>query len=205
MSKHYPVPSDTIEREIEIKKSRFIARATSVADREQAMAFLARAKSDHPDARHHCWAYLIGDPGAACSAAMNDDGEPGGTAGKPILNVIQHKGIGDVMVVVIRYFGGIKLGAGGLTRAYSGATEAVMSGLPVKQQQAVVARRLACDFALEQPVRHWAGQYGAQVGTPCYAHGVELPLILAEEHESELRAFCRAHGILIREDGSIDD
>ena len=205
MPQHYPVPSDTIEREIEVKKSRFIARATCVADREQAMAFLAQARRDHPDARHHCWAYLIGDPAAACSAAMNDDGEPGGTAGKPILNVIQHKGLGDVMVVVIRYFGGVKLGAGGLTRAYSGATEAVMSCLPVKQQQAVVALRLACDFALEQPVRHWAAQRGAQVGAPHYAQGVELPLILAEEHEPELRAFCEAHGISIKDSGSSED
>ncbi len=123
----YPTPAQFIETETEVKKSRFIARATKVTDRQSAIAFVEQAKQDYPGARHHCWAYLLGNPASASSAAANDAGEPSGTAGKPILNVIQHKGVGDVIVVVIRYFGGIKLGAGGLVRAYSGAAEAVMS------------------------------------------------------------------------------
>ncbi len=147
MSQTYPVPTGTTQCEIEIKKSRFIARATCVSCREEAMTFLKKAKSDYPDARHHCWAYLIGDPSSASSAAMNDDGEPGGTAGKPILNVIQHKGVGDVMVVVIRYFGGVKLGAGGLTRAYSGVTESLFSSMHIEQQQPVIQMKLLCNFA----------------------------------------------------------
>jgi uncharacterized YigZ family protein len=195
MTKNYPVPTEAAQCEIEIKKSRFIARVTSVISRDEAMTFLDQAKSDYPDARHHCWAYIIGNPMSTCTAAMNDDGEPGGTAGKPILNVIQHKGVGDVMVVVIRYFGGIKLGAGGLTRAYSAATDAVFSCTHIEQQQPVIQIRLSCDFAQEQSIRHWAGQYSAQVAQPVYTQGVEIMLTLPEENRSALISFCDANGI----------
>ena len=195
MSKSYPTPGSTTECEIEIKKSRFIARATSVCSRVEAKIFLKQAKSDYPDARHHCWAYLIGNPSSASSAAMNDDGEPGGTAGKPILNVIQHKGIGDVMVVVIRYFGGIKLGAGGLTRAYSNATEILFSSMTIKQQQLIIQMQLSCDFAQEQTVRYWASKHDAQIEMPVYAQGVEIVVTLPEEHTDDLVSFCDANGI----------
>jgi len=202
MSKPYPIPDITTECEVEIKKSRFIARATSVCSREEAMLFLAQAKSDYPDARHHCWAYLIGNPSSASSAAMNDDGEPGGTAGKPILNVIQHKGIGDVMVVVIRYFGGIKLGAGGLTRAYSNVTEALFSAMTIKQQQLVNQIQISCDFAQEQTVRYWARMHNAQIEMPIYTQEVEMAVTLPEEHTDDLVSFCEANGIKYSSKGS---
>jgi len=195
MLQTYPIPIDTTQCEIQIKKSRFIARAAYVSCREEAMAFLEQAKNDYPDARHHCWAYLIGNPQSASSAAMNDDGEPGGTAGKPILNVIQHKGVGDVMVVIIRYFGGIKLGAGGLTRAYSSATEALFSSMHIEQWQPVIQMQLLCDFSQEQSVRHWAGQHNAQVDTPIYTQEVNMTLTLPEENKNDLILFCEANGI----------
>lgn len=113
MKKDYPVPAGYLERETDIKKSRFIARVAPVVSRDEVKEWLEKAHQDHPDARHICWAYQIGRPGSAAEAGMNDDGEPSGTAGKPILSVIQHKDMGDVLVMVIRYFGGIKLGAGG--------------------------------------------------------------------------------------------
>ncbi|MCW8886021.1 MAG: YigZ family protein [Motiliproteus sp.] len=116
MHNPYSVPQQRIEVETEIKKSRFIAWADRAENRDQAMAVLSEARNRYPDARHHCWAYLIGNPAQPKTQAMSDDGEPSGTAGKPILNVLQHNEIGDVMIVVSRYFGGIKLGAGGLVR-----------------------------------------------------------------------------------------
>src|SRR5690625_1242748 len=94
--------------------------------------------------------------------AMNDDGEPSGTAGKPIFNVIQHKGVGDVMVVVTRYFGGVKLGAGGLVRAYAGAAEAVLSAMEIVERVPESRFTLSLDFAQEQPLRHWCEQHGAR-------------------------------------------
>lgn len=193
----YTVPAGPVEREIEIKKSRFIARADRVRSREEALALVARARRDHPDARHHCWAYLLGNPEAAGSAAMNDDGEPSGTAGKPILNVMRHKGIGDVMVVVIRYFGGIKLGAGGLVRAYSSAAEAALSSLVLERRTPVTSLLVEMDFALEQAVRHWAAEHDAEIGEPTYGESVRLPVTLALSCLQELEAFCLARGIAI--------
>jgi len=191
------VPADINQRELEIKKSRFIARAGRVDSRAAAMAFLEQVRADFPDARHHCWAYLIGDPAAAAQAAMNDDGEPSGTAGKPILSVIQHKGLGDVMVVVTRYFGGVKLGAGGLVRAYAGATEAVLSTLKTELHRPQLSRELRLDFAHEQPVRHWAGEHEAELVAVDYGEGVRMRLALLEEALPALEAFCAAHGIEI--------
>jgi len=197
MSQTYLTPTTTLERETEAKKSRFIARATSVTSRQEAMAFLEQAKADYPDARHHCWAYLISNPTATCSAAMSDDGEPSGVAGRPILNVIQHKIIGDVIVVVTRYFGGVKLGAGGMVRAYSGAAECVLSALPLETRQPVISRSLGADFSQEQPIRHWADKYGAIVEEVTYQQGVDLVLTVPIEHEQALFEFCTARQIVI--------
>jgi uncharacterized YigZ family protein len=194
MSNAYQVPAAPHECELEVKKSRFIARAARVANRKEAMAFLAQVKRAYPDARHHCWAYRLGNPHSAAGAAANDDGEPAGTAGKPILNVIQHKPIGDVMVVVVRYFGGIKLGAGGLVRAYSSAAEAVLSALPLVSIEPTVHQRVECGFAQEQPLRHWALQHEAQVVQAVYAEQVCLELVLPVKALGSLTSLCRSFG-----------
>ena len=188
-------PAKTIERELEVKKSRFIARAGAVSSRAEAMAFVEQARADYPDARHHCWAYLVGNPETAASAAMSDAGEPSGTAGKPILNVIQHKGIGDVIVVVIRYFGGVKLGAGGLVRAYSGATQLALADLPLTEHQPQRSYRLRFDFAAEQPLRHWADGHGATLLSIDYGQGVTARINVPEEQVEAFEAFLGAQSI----------
>lgn len=99
------------------KKSRFIGRCFRVANEEEAMARLAEVRKAHPDATHNCWAYSLADGGQRFS----DDGEPGGTAGMPIMDTLIRRGIKDALIVVTRYFGGILLGSGGLVRAYSKA------------------------------------------------------------------------------------
>ena len=103
---------------LEEKRSEFICHLFPVQKRETALVHLQKLKQDYPNARHYCWAYLIGDPKQPKTAAFNDDGEPAGTAGKPILHVLTQRGAGDTCAIVVRYFGGIKLGAGGLVRAY---------------------------------------------------------------------------------------
>ena len=199
MAKSYYIPSTSLEVLTEVKKSRFFARATMVATRDEAMSFIDVAKKDYPDARHHCWAYFLGNPSSASSAAMNDDGEPGGTAGKPILNVIQHKDIGDVIVVVTRYFGGVKLGAGGLTRAYSGAAESVLSSLPLIEQIPLVNVVISCDFSQEQLIRHWATQWQATVVKIEYGEGVEIELSLPEVSLGKVEKFCIANSVALKE------
>ena len=150
----YAVPAELFEHEVQLKRSRFIARVVHVQDREEVNAAVARARRDYPDARHHCWAYILGAPQDARNAGMNDDGEPAGTAGKPILNVLQHGLVGDVLVIVIRYFGGVKLGAGGLVRAYSGVTQQALDLLPCVTPIATSRCQLRAAFSDEQPLRH---------------------------------------------------
>lgn len=197
MSSSYVVPAKNGEMELVIKKSRFIARASHVQTKEEAKAVVAQARRDFPDARHYCWAYLLGNPAIASSASMNDDGEPSGTAGKPILNVIQHKNVGDVIVVVIRYFGGVKLGAGGLTRAYSASAEAVMSRLEVTEVRPMTILALTLDFSKEQFLRHWLDSNGAEVVKVSYGSGVNIEVNLPESVGDEFRLFCSANAISI--------
>lgn len=117
MSIEYISIKDKVRTSLIEKKSRFIADAANVTNEDEARAFLAEIKSEFPDASHHTYAYVIGRQVPA--ARYSDDGEPHGTAGLPILDVLQNKGITDTIIVVTRYFGGTKLGAGGLVRAYS--------------------------------------------------------------------------------------
>lgn len=107
--------------ETQVKHSRFIASLRRIGDTEGAQQFLTEQKSLYPDARHHCSAFVVGYDPSSRSERADDDGEPGGTAGIPMLQVLKARDLVDVIVVVTRYFGGIKLGAGGLVRAYSGA------------------------------------------------------------------------------------
>ena len=194
----YPVPGGPVDREIEINKSRFIAWLRPVASREAGQAVLDEARALYPDATHHCYAWLIGAPNSG-HGAMNDDGEPSGTAGKPIFNVIQHKGVGDVMVVVIRYFGGVKLGAGGLVRAYAGAAEAVLSAMEVVEQVPESAFTLTLGFADEQPLRHWCDHNDARLDSVDYGQGVTARLTVADAAAPGLRAFCAAQGITVED------
>jgi len=189
MNKNYPVPEGVTEVSYEIKKSRFIARLAKVSDREQAMAFLAQAKLDYPDARHHCWAYIFGSPAQPGSVAMSDDGEPSGTAGKPILNVMQHKDVGDVMVVVTRYFGGIKLGAGGLVRAYSHAAQQAYDHASTVIYIQLDEFQINCNFADEQSLRHWLERHEGRVVNVKYSEVVCMDIALENSYLDDLTRF----------------
>ncbi len=182
-----------------VKNSRFIARVQPVSNREQVNAAVAQARADYPDARHYCWAYLLGQPRDARSAGMNDDGEPAGTAGKPILNVLQHGHLGDVLVIVTRYFGGTKLGAGGLVRAYSAAARQVLDAAPCAEVQALSAWRARGDFCCEQLLRHWLAGQGGRVLAVAYGDRVCLDLQVPEAASRQLAELCAAHRIALEE------
>lgn len=184
----YKLPAAFLARELVIKKSRFIAWAAPVKSRDEALQLINEARRSYPDARHHCWAYVIGDPQAASTAAMNDDGEPSGTAGKPILNVLQHKAIGDVAVVVIRYFGGVKLGAGGLVRAYAGATEQVLRDIDLIQRQPIASCQVVTDFAHEQQFRHFVTSHEGVLEAVDYSDKVAMQIQVPEAAAAALEA-----------------
>ncbi len=130
----YPVPAGTHRVESSVKRSRFIATAARAADPDAAHALVDRVRTEMPDATHHCWAFVAGAPGSTARIGMSDDGEPHGTAGRPMLNALLHAGIGEIAVVCTRYFGGVKLGTGGLSRAYADAVKLVLGSLPTVEK-----------------------------------------------------------------------
>lgn len=129
MSTRYAIPSGPARVEVPVSNSRFIATAGYTPTVEEARALIAAVRAEMPDASHHCYAFLVGY-GASVTAGMGDDGEPSGTAGRPMLAVLRGADLGDVTVVVTRYFGGTLLGTGGLVRAYGDAVKALLEVLP---------------------------------------------------------------------------
>lgn len=167
--------------ELVIKKSRFIACVESVSDRDSAQARVAQLKAEHPDAAHVCWALMAGGQSAA-----HDDGEPGGTAGRPMLEVLRHQELEGVMASVVRYFGGVKLGAGGLLRAY---TDAVAQALLTADKVALVQQaHLACSvpYALEGVVRRELEASNASLSQVRHASRVRLQFQLPQTQAAAL-------------------
>lgn len=152
MSKRYPIPAQEARTEIEVKRSRFVATAVPAFTVEEAREFIARIKAEFSDATHNVPAFLIGF-GNSVTAHCNDDGEPSGTAGRPILAVLQGSGLGDIAIVVTRYYGGTKLGTGGLVRAYGDATKAVLEILPRAEKVPTHTTMLALPYNLLEQVR----------------------------------------------------
>jgi len=130
MSPRYRIPAQRRRVEEEIKRSRFITTVAYTPSVESARAYINEVSTEFSDASHNCWAYLVGPPASTAQVGMSDDGEPHGTAGRPMLTVLSHSGIGDLCAVVTRYFGGTLLGTGGLVKAYSGGVQLVLADLP---------------------------------------------------------------------------
>ncbi len=166
----------------EIKKSRFIAHAAPVESPKEAMAFLEAVRD--PQATHNCWAYRIGQ-----AYRFSDDGEPGGTAGQPILRAIEGQGLDHVMVVVTRYFGGIKLGAGGLVRAYGGVAATCLRQAPKREVQPQVTVWVNVPFEAMGAVYPVLERFTATKEAERYTQvGLELSLRL---NAADLEAFRR--------------
>lgn len=143
----YPVLVAETIAEIEIQGSRFIA-ALAVAETEaEAHAFIDAKRAEFPDATHNCWAFLVGPPGSTRSVGFSDDGEPHNTAGRPMLNVLLHCGLGDLVAVVTRYFGGTKLGRGGLVRAYGGAVQEALQDAETAEKVDWLPLKVRLDYA----------------------------------------------------------
>nr|WP_315042436.1 YigZ family protein [uncultured Moraxella sp.] len=184
---------------LEIKKSEFLAFAYPIDSREQIMFHMEQLRQKYPDARHVCYGYIIGNPSNTTSAGFDDDGEPNGTAGRPILNVLQHKAIGNCLVAVVRYFGGIKLGAGGLTRAYSQATQMAVDNMTLSEFVPKSVVKVATDFANESFVRHIIDGLGATVVSVDYAKNVILSVEIAEKDITNLTEKIGFYGKLLLE------
>lgn len=173
MSKRYPIPAAETRAEIEVKNSRFIATAAPVFSVDEAKAFVKRLKAEFSDASHNVPAYQIGF-GASTLAHCNDDGEPAGTAGRPILAVVQGSGIGDLAVVVTRYFGGTKLGTGGLVRAYTEAAQAVLAALPLAEKVPTHTVMLALPYTHLEGVRLLVERYNGRLLDEIFAADITM-------------------------------
>ena len=177
----YPVPTQEARAEISVLNSRFIASAAPALSVEQAKAFVARIHAEFGDASHHVPAYIIGF-GASTITHCNDDGEPSGTAGRPALAVLSGSGLGDVVVVVTRYFGGMKLGTGGLVRAYSDAVRAVLAVLPHAERLTTHTVMIALPYAWFERLRLLIHRHHGQVLDENFAGDVTVTARFAEQH-----------------------
>ncbi len=152
MSKRYPIPDllpNAMHREEEIiKRSRFIVSIAHTPDADSAHAFIARINKEFPDATHNCWAFASGPPADTARVGFSDDGEPHGTAGRPMLTMLLHGGVGELTAVVTRYFGGIKLGTGGLVRAYQGLVRVGLDTLPTREKITPCTLEVIIDYSL---------------------------------------------------------
>jgi uncharacterized YigZ family protein len=170
-----------VHHELIIKKSRFIACVQPMADRAHAQAVVAGLRADHPGAAHVCWALLAGGQSAAV-----DDGEPSGTAGRPMLDVLRHQDLEGVLATVVRYFGGVKLGAGGLVRAY---TDSVAQAL-LKGDKVEIVRmrtiRCAVPYAMEGMVRRELDAAGATLVDVAHGDEVVVEFALNEQMADSL-------------------
>lgn len=177
----YPVPDASISEphvtQTEARKSRFLAQTCRVDSRSRSLEFLGTVRGLHPDATHNCWAYLAGSPGDAALVGSSDDGEPHGSAGRPMLNVLLHCGIGQICVIVSRWFGGIKLGTGGLARAYQEAVSENLKSLPLAN--AVPRRRwlLKAEYSWIPAIRRVLPEFEAIIEGQKF--GTEAELILS--------------------------
>ena len=171
--------------EIVEKKSRFIAEVFPVVSEDEVSAHIEKIKKEYWDARHHCWAYVIGqNPG---TERMSDDGEPAGTAGKPILEVIRGRGLTDVLVVVTRYFGGTLLGTGGLVRAYTQAALEGLSHAGILRKVPGIRLKIGTDYTGLGKIQYLLGQRGIKTLESRYTDAVELSVLVPDEEIEVLK------------------
>ncbi len=184
----YPVPARTHRVEEVIRRSRFITTIGRAATPDEASAFVSRVSREFADATHNCWAYLLGPPGGTEWIGMSDGGEPHGTAGRPMLNALLHAGVGDVVVVVTRYFGGTKLGTGGLVRAYTGCVQRALATLPLGERVELAALTVEVDYARITAVQQLFPAFEVEVTSQNFAAGARYDLRLPRARLDGFRA-----------------
>ena len=180
MSKSYQVAVNKVEHEIIVNRSRFICFLMPCESIDQAKAQVKFLQQQHPQARHHCHAFLTKEASDSLGYGYSDDGEPSGTAGKPMLAVLKGGGMGQVCAVVVRYFGGIKLGTGGLQSAYADSVRQALIFLQGKIKIAMAAKTLACQYNQVDDVLHIVRQVQGQVIEQEYLQQVQFNLLIPE-------------------------
>lgn len=172
--------------EITEKKSRFIASFRPVKTEEEALAFIEETRKKYWDARHNCYAFIIGQGGE--QKRCSDDGEPSQTAGKPMLDVLEGEELVNVCVVVTRYFGGVLLGTGGLVRAYSGAVKEGLKNCQILTIEPAVSLKVSTDYNSVGKIQYLLGQQEISTLSSEYTDHVELTILVPDERLGALKA-----------------
>ena len=181
MIEGYPVPAGLHRVELVIDHSRFIAsiaRAESPAD---ARRFIDEIRVEFSDATHNCWAYVCGRPGDTAAIGMSDAGEPRGTAGRPMLDVLLHSGIGEIAAVVTRYYGGTKLGTGGLVKAYGGSVQHALATLPTTRHVVRVTALIEAGYADVDVLRRTLAEFDGQLLAEEYGERVRYSAAVPQQ------------------------
>ncbi len=159
----YLIPAEKITAETEVRKSRFICHLAHASQAIEAKRFIETINKQYLDATHNCWAFQTKNPGSTLSIGYNDDGEPHGTAGKPMLNVLCHSNVGEIVAVVSRYYGGTKLGTGGLARAYSASVKTALDNLPTKEKIDWAYANLVLPYSEQSAVENVFQETGVEI------------------------------------------
>ena len=201
----YPIPAGEHRAATEHSRSRFIATLAPAPTVDDAHAVVARVRAEFPDATHHCWAFVVGPPGSTGRVGMSDDGEPHGTAGRPMLTALLHSGVGDVVAVATRYYGGTKLGTGGLARAYGGCVAAALETLPRAERVTWAACRVTVGYGDVRALQELVARHGGRVAHEAYAvdvtYAVEVPDGAADAFAAAVVDAARGQALVERDPG----
>jgi uncharacterized YigZ family protein len=184
----YPVPAARHRVEQSIERSRFICTVQCVASPEDAHAFLKEMNAEFPDATHNCWAFVAGPPGSTSRIGMSDAGEPHGTAGRPMLTVLLHSGVGEIAAIVTRYYGGTKLGTGGLVKAYGGAVQLALATLPLAERVDFVEIAVSIGYPSITVFQQSLAPFEAEVLEQEYGVDVRYRMRMPRQHLAGFRA-----------------
>jgi uncharacterized YigZ family protein len=184
----YPVPAATAQSphctQLVLRRSRFLTQCARAQGVEEARAFVDMVRRNNPDATHNCWAYVAGPPGDTAHIGSSDDGEPHGTAGRPMLQVLLHCGTGEICTVVSRWFGGVKLGTGGLVRAYQDAVRDNLANLALTEQRPLVHFTAEIEYAHLDGLRRSLPRFEAKIAGQRCEDCISLDITLPKEHFS---------------------
>jgi len=182
MVQPYTIPAARYRVEEKIRRSHFITTLAPAGTVEEARAFVKEVRVEFDAANHNCWAYLVGPPGSTAQVGLSDDGEPHGTAGRPMLTVLLHSGVGDVAAVVTRYFGGVKLGKGGLVKAYSGGVKAALEGMQRDEKTSKSILRVVIGYSAVTLFQRMLPEFEAEIVARQFAADVSFELSMPDRY-----------------------
>jgi uncharacterized YigZ family protein len=174
----YLVPAQTTIVQQNIKDSRFIGYIARAMNKQDVNDALQDAHSRFPNASHYCYAFIIGKPNQTTEMGMSDAGEPKGTAGKPMLTVLEHSNIGDIVAIVVRYFGGTLLGTGGLSRAYAGAVQEALQQLTTELKVDTQQLLIEVPYTLENTVRYLVNEHEGKIISANYQATLQFTIAM---------------------------